>query len=205
VFICKLCPALGHPHSAKRGTTNSTWKDFEASPLRLRVEGFAAYIDASYSPHALLIKEHVLKNVLVLPACAPLTRCLPIVEITRVGELQTKPFIHDVNQQGVRDFSCSNLFVFRVWNQSLHEEWWRQTGSNRRPEACKATALPTELCPPEANSPRIPAPAPGAEEMVGLGRLELPTSRLSSARSNQLSYRPEKVQALHKRPEERET
>ncbi len=26
--------------------------------------------------------------------------------------------------------------------------------------------------------------------MVGLGRLELPTSRLSSARSNQLSYRP---------------
>ena len=28
--------------------------------------------------------------------------------------------------------------------------------------------------------------------MVGLGRLELPTSRLSSARSNQLSYKPEK-------------
>ena len=32
--------------------------------------------------------------------------------------------------------------------------------------------------------------APGAE-LVGLGRLELPTSRLSSARSNQLSYKPE--------------
>jgi hypothetical protein len=32
--------------------------------------------------------------------------------------------------------------------------------------------------------------------VVGLGRLELPTSRLSSARSNQLSYRPKKVQAL---------
>ena len=28
------------------------------------------------------------------------------------------------------------------------------------------------------------------EEVVGLGRLELPTSRLSSARSNQLSYKP---------------
>jgi hypothetical protein len=27
--------------------------------------------------------------------------------------------------------------------------------------------------------------------MVGLGRLELPTSRLSSARSNQLSYKPQ--------------
>ena len=26
-------------------------------------------------------------------------------------------------------------------------EWWSRTGSNRRPEACKATALPTELRP----------------------------------------------------------
>ena len=34
------------------------------------------------------------------------------------------------------------------------------------------------------------------ENMVGLGRLELPTSRLSSARSNQLSYKPE----LYARP-----
>ena len=29
-----------------------------------------------------------------------------------------------------------------------------------------------------------------AQNVVGLGRLELPTSRLSSARSNQLSYKP---------------
>lgn len=27
------------------------------------------------------------------------------------------------------------------------EGWWSRTGSNRRPEACKATALPTELRP----------------------------------------------------------
>ena len=35
--------------------------------------------------------------------------------------------------------------------------------------------------------------------MVGLGRLELPTSRLSSARSNQLSYKPqhERLSAVH--------
>jgi hypothetical protein len=32
--------------------------------------------------------------------------------------------------------------------------------------------------------------------MVGLGRLELPTSRLSSARSNQLSYKPQLFHAL---------
>ena len=33
--------------------------------------------------------------------------------------------------------------------------------------------------------------SPRPDSLVGLGRLELPTSRLSSARSNQLSYRPE--------------
>ena len=32
-----------------------------------------------------------------------------------------------------------------------------------------------------------------ARRLVGLGRLELPTSRLSSARSNQLSYKPESL------------
>src|SRR3979490_1971180 len=37
-----------------------------------------------------------------------------------------------------------------------------------------------------------PAEPEAAEQrrLVGLGRLELPTSRLSSARSNQLSYKP---------------
>ena len=35
-----------------------------------------------------------------------------------------------------------------VSNQSAPpKKWWSQTGSNRRPEACKATALPTELWP----------------------------------------------------------
>jgi hypothetical protein len=34
------------------------------------------------------------------------------------------------------------------------------------------------------------AEAPQERRLVGLGRLELPTSRLSSARSNQLSYKP---------------
>src|SRR5690606_12334884 len=34
------------------------------------------------------------------------------------------------------------------------------------------------------------APDTSVEEMVGLGGLEPPTSRLSSARSNQLSYKP---------------
>ena len=66
--------------------------------------------------------------------------------------------------------------------------WWSQTGSNRRPEACKATALPTELWPRSTNQEAKPIRT--SLNLVGLGRLELPTSRLSSARSNQLSYKP---------------
>ncbi len=59
--------------------------------------------------------------------------------------------------------------------------WWSQAGSNRRPPACKAGALPAELWPRKIFL---------LEEMVGLGRFELPTSPLSGVRSNQLSYRP---------------
>ena len=53
------------------------------------------------------------------------------------------------------------------------QKWWRRTGSNRRPPACKAGALPAELRP---------------HTMVGQGGLEPPTPRLSSVCSNQLSY-----------------
>ena len=64
------------------------------------------------------------------------------------------------------------------------QPWWSQTGSNRRPHACKARALPAELW------PRNQKTNAHSMSVVGLGRLELPTSRLSSARSNQLSYKP---------------
>ena len=70
---------------------------------------------------------------------------------------------------------------------TLREGWWSQTGSNRRPHACKARALPTELWPRKASGCSGRAPP---DEVVGLGGLEPPTSRLSSARSNQLSYKP---------------
>lgn len=58
--------------------------------------------------------------------------------------------------------------------------WWSQTGSNRRHPACKAGALPAELWPHILLQGIL----------VGPGRLELPTSRLSGVRSNHLSYGP---------------
>ena len=62
------------------------------------------------------------------------------------------------------------------------EDWWSRSGSNRRPEACKATALPTEL------RPRFRV----SDQMVGPERVERSTSRLSGVRSNHLSYEPDR-------------
>ena len=76
----------------------------------------------------------------------------------------------------------ANLIDTSNHHPSLKEQWWSLSGSNRRPEACKATALPAELRPLVAKNNAI---------MVGLGRLERPTSPLSGVRSNHLSYRPE--------------
>jgi hypothetical protein len=83
----------------------------------------------------------------------------------------------------------------------LEVNWWSQAGSNRRPPACKAGALPAELWPPRRHTIQTyrTAPAPltqsdlslGGLPLVGLGGLEPPTSPLSGVRSNRLSYRPE--------------
>src|SRR6187399_1721681 len=63
----------------------------------------------------------------------------------------------------------------------LLEDWWSWTGSNRRPPACKAGALPTELQPPHSKS---------TASLVGLDGFEPSTPALSRRCSNQLSYRP---------------
>ena len=60
-------------------------------------------------------------------------------------------------------------------------KWWRMTGSNRRPPACKAGALPAELIP--------------RDNLVGLVGLEPTTPALSRRCSNHLSYRPLAVTA----------
>jgi hypothetical protein len=59
--------------------------------------------------------------------------------------------LHDVNQTA--GFGRRNLCLFEAWTFAVcgrfacFTVWWSQTGSNRRPPACKAGALPTELWP----------------------------------------------------------
>jgi hypothetical protein len=127
---------------------------------------------------------------------------------------QTNPYLHDVKDaNGSR--RIRNCFTGpQPLPTDPLTEWWSQTGSNRRPPACKAGALPTELWPRSERHPAmiqsdpsrrrqaqraaVEAPTavnpPGPERLVGLGRLELPTSRLSGVRSNHLSYRPERLE-----------
>ena len=71
-------------------------------------------------------------------------------------------------------------------------DWWSQTGSNRRPQACKASALPTELWP-------RPSGLWSSLKLVGLSGLEPLTSRLSGVCSNHLSYRPSEKQTAFRR------
>ena len=117
-----------------------------------------------------------------------------------------------------RKIRHESIFFFIATATVLEPRWWSQAGSNRRPPACKAGALPAELWPhdvdcqttPEiSNSGKLPelfrlfdrrgeAYFKYASRwdratwaiLVGLGRFELPTSPLSGVRSNQLSYRP---------------
>jgi hypothetical protein len=45
--------------------------------------------------------------------------------------------------------------------QPAKPDWWSQTGSNRRPHACKARALPAELWPRRRYAPHPIGPAKG--------------------------------------------
>ena len=73
--------------------------------------------------------------------------------------------------------------------------WWRRADSNRRLPACKAGALPLSYVPGHTEPPRCASAHPwqrlSAAVVVGIGRLELPTSPLSGARSYHLSYMPD--------------
>ena len=63
------------------------------------------------------------------------------------------------------------------------------TGSNRRPPACKAGALPAELIPQSKHNSRGRL-SPYADKVVGLDGFEPSTPALSRRCSNRLSYRP---------------
>jgi hypothetical protein len=72
----------------------------------------------------------------------------------------------------------------------------QEPSSQCQPTQCRTTNAGTHITKPifpdyKSDKPgRAPPSIPVFHPLVGLGRFELPTSRLSSARSDQLSYRP---------------
>ena len=101
-------------------------------------------------------------------------------------EGQTRPQTFFKNRMSWRSQGASSGAI--GFKQTV---WWSQTGSNRRPHACKARALPTELWPPLAQrvrlfafgknapgslienlarrAPRLPPSADGAWSDIGVG------------------------------------
>ena len=57
------------------------------------------------------------------------------------------PMAHAVNTLDEERMACLDPRSLDRRRQPPKSFWWRQTGSNRRPHACKARALPAELCP----------------------------------------------------------
>lgn len=77
------------------------------------------------------------------------------------GEPAAKPFfVLGCSQDPTAPFPLGSRAgpVTEPAAQDLRRRWWSQTGSNRRPHACKARALPTELWPPGDLAPSVPSP-----------------------------------------------
>ena len=137
------------------------------SPDQSLVSGSPTLFAATHVLLRLLSPRHpscALRSLVFSLLCPTPSRCLEDQGPAR----PTKPR---------RRFSLLPTCAYAIFKE--HEAWWSRSGSNRRHPACKAGALPAELRPRTVR-----------RSMVGLGRFELPTPRLSSVCSNQLSYRP---------------
>ena len=117
-----------------------------------------------------------------------------------------KSSLHDVIQNRQRtEVRCKLVFLRVISSHS--KEWWSRTGSNRRPPACKAGALPAELIPHRGlcslkmirlRRAFLANAVPNESRfllsfdnvLVGLVGFEPTTPALSRRCSNQLSYRP---------------
>src|SRR4029079_12849933 len=131
---------------------------------------------------------------------------LPFREIS----VQTNQLLHDFNEQGLaprreKEFVCSGRLAC-MSNGGADRD---RTGDLKLAKLALSQLSygPSQGQLQSGLEVRIEFSSPGqvlGKELVGLGRLERPTSRLSGVRSNLLSYRPESP-ALMRDPKERET
>jgi hypothetical protein len=123
--------------------------------------------------------QHTLRQALRATCLAPIQLTILLKNRYR-NRVDTEPSVLDVGAPLTQPRASKLAPTFNTW--------WSQAGSNRRPSACKADALPAELWPPMRPF-RLRLDI-FCRILVGLGGLEPPTSPLSGVRSNHLSYRP---------------
>ncbi len=129
------------PYALDRSQQNSCPAYDVRSPLGRRAN----------AGHALCICQTMMssKSVLKPPGGGGQTLASRCHFTTNPGPLEGAPgvvnlYLSDRVSVLLRQGFAGSSFIAR---NAPHEGWWSQTGSNRRPDACKAPALPTELWP----------------------------------------------------------
>lgn len=96
---------------------------------------------ASKPPHNTNVRHqhHAKASPRVRPTRKPTAhrKCTNLFTLTKIK--------HRSHRKISRAANLKTLFITMLSPQ----KWWRRTGSNRQPPACKAGALPTELRPPK--------------------------------------------------------
>jgi hypothetical protein len=87
--------------------------------------------------------------------------------------------------------TCSVTLVFTTFGRGIHSGGARRDRTDDLMLAKHALSQLSYGPVPEDECFKLEERHIRSIKVVGLGRLELPTSRLSSARSNQLSYKPQ--------------
>ena len=130
---------------------------------RSRPDGFDAFFEKTSFALSTMVRSapndriercrHLPHDPTVLPRYSrsmPYSRCHTAVHVPpETGMMEhAKQIFADKTLKTPRAFTQrSRAQTTLPSSSSRKEEWWSQTGSNRRPHACKARALPTELWP----------------------------------------------------------
>lgn len=112
--------------------------------------------------HPMIASKGVATFPTTRPCCHGTVDQCPIHDVIQPCMVRRRPACMDHAKQIFADKTLKILMdraqTTLPSSSSTQEKWWSQTGSNRRPHACKARALPTELWPhhrmPQAKSSR---------------------------------------------------
>ena len=120
------------------------------------------------------------------------------------GWLAGPPSPHGFGAAAFARFARTDGLACRAVAREASEGWWSRSGSNRRPQACKARALPTELRPRIglfANVPPSPAASARQPSLASRERQRLACRAVAREASegwwarDELNVRPHAYQA----------